>query len=264
MFNVLAKTIYDKRWFMFGWALGFAFMAFLMALFFPTFSEDNSIGQLAESLPAALQGMIGDLAILKEVPTYLASELFTIRMPMIAFVAAIVLAISLSIADEENGQLRTLLSLPVSRTAVVIAKWCASAFILLLISAGMFTGVYAGLAVVGETVEFWLLLELVGMTWLLILALVTLVFGIGVATGSRALATSVGVIVAVGSFLLSTFARAVDWLKDYEVASILHYFPAVDIAQNGLEMSDTFVYIAVILVSLLVAVIGFRKRDVRT
>jgi len=263
MGNVFLKTVYDKRWFICGWTLGFAFMAFLMAVFYPTFSEDDSIGQLAESLPAALQGMIGDISILKEVPTYLASELFTIRMPMIAFVAAIVLAVGLSVGDEENGQLRTLLSLPVSRTGVVIAKWCASAVILLLISLGMFAGVYAGLAVVGETVEFPLLAGLIGMTWLLILAVVSLIFGIGIATGSRALATSIGVIIAVGSFLLSSFARAVDWLKDYEVVSLLHYFPAVDIAKDGFEISYTFVYIAIIAVSLLVAIIGFRRRDVR-
>ena len=64
MFNLLRKTIYDKRVFIIGWSAGLAFFAFLMMLFFPAF-QNSGLDQLLSSLPPeiqALKGLLGDLS----------------------------------------------------------------------------------------------------------------------------------------------------------------------------------------------------------
>lgn len=67
----------------------------------------------------------------------------------------------------------------------------------------------------------------------------------------------------IGSFILTTFARSVEWLQPYEHASIFHYFPAATIAKSGIAFSDALVYVMIIIIFLAIGTIAFRRRDVR-
>ena len=71
-----------------------------------------------------------------------------------------------------------------------------------------------------------------------------------------------GVIVVIGSFILTTFGQAVDWLASFERLSLLYYFPANDIMRDGVNWPDTAV-LGVITVGLLaVSLAIFRRRDI--
>ncbi|MBC7868878.1 hypothetical protein H7X69_01700, partial [Candidatus Saccharibacteria bacterium] len=54
-----------------------------------------------------------------------------------------------------------------------------------------------------------------------------------------------------------------EWLRPYENVSLLHYFPAPDIAKGIIDLSDVVVYASLIVIFLLVAIAIFRRRDVR-
>lgn len=71
-----------------------------------------------------------------------------------------------------------------------------------------------------------------------------------------------GVMVIIGSFLLSTFAAAVDWLNGYEFLSLLHYFPAIKIVENGIMLSDSSVLAVISLLTLLISWVLFLRRDI--
>src|SRR5690606_15719077 len=118
----------DKRFFILGWVLGLAFLGFAMTAFFPSFNG-GQIDEMLSSLPPALQGLIGDLQDWHELPNYIASQIFDVRLSIIIAVMAILLAIGLTVAEEDKGQLRTIVSLPVSRRSIVTAKWLAAVLI---------------------------------------------------------------------------------------------------------------------------------------
>lgn len=263
MINLIFKTFWDKRLFIFGWALGIAFLSYLMTIFYPTFNE-GAIDELANSLPPALQGLVGNLANLKEIDTYIGSQLFEIRLPIFISIFAILLSVGLTVAEEDKGQLRTLISLPISRRSIIFAKWLSLVGICAIAALATIAGIYLGLWQISETIEAMVIVRLVLMSGLLITALATIIFGIGLATGSRAVTTTVGIVVAVGSFILTTFAQSVDWLKDYEWLSILHYFPAPEIAQGTFEISTVFVYVGLIVAALVMALIFFPRRDIKS
>jgi len=263
MRSVYLKTLYDKRWFIFGWTLGFAALSVLMATFYPAMHQDGTLDALVASMPPALKGLVGSLADLKAFPTYLGSQLFDIRIPIIAGVMAIILALGLSTAEEERGELRTFLSLPISRTKLLLQKWLALCTIMAMTVLGIVAGLYASMPFIdGASIEFETLARLVAMTWLVMIAFGTVTFAAGFASGSRATANTLGILVIVGSFILSTFGQAVDWLGDFEKFSLLHYFPAVEIAKGTIELRDIAVLSGVTVVSLLVAIILFRRRDI--
>jgi putative exporter of polyketide antibiotics len=98
--------------------------------------------------------------------------------------------------------------------------------------------------------------------WLFAICLATIVFAVGMATGKRGPTMAIGVVIAVGSFILTTFAAAVDWLQSYEKISLLHYFPAADIARSGIELRDVAVYAGLICVFIIIGIVGFRRRDI--
>lgn len=263
MRNLFTKTLYDKRTFIIGWVLGMAFIGYLMTIFFPAFHQNSSLDQLVKSLPPALQGIVGNLDNLKQLSTYLGSQLFDVRMPIFLSVLTILLAVGLTVSEEDKGQLRTLIALPLSRTRILFVKWAAIVLICLLATLAVIGGIELGLLAINETLDFMVLVRLGSMMWLLSVALATVIFGIGLATGNRGLTTAIGVLVTVGSFLVTTFAPSVDWLNNYEKFSFLHYFPAPDIAKGTVDPMNVIVYAGIIVVFLTAAIIAFRRRDVR-
>lgn len=261
MFSLFTKTLYDKRSFIFGWGLGMAFIAFLMTVFYPAFHQDNGIGQLIESLPPAFQGLVGDLNNLKEMSTYLGSQLFDIRMPIFLSIFTIILASGLTTTEEEGGQMRTLAAMPISRVGILLSKWFSGVFISLVITLTTAAGIGFGLMVIGESLDIMVLVRLCSMMLLLTVAIFTIVFSIGLISGKKGITTGLGVVITVGSFLLTTFAQSVDWLAPYERFSLLHFFQAPEIAKGTIELGDVAIYGAIIAVFIVVAIITFRRRD---
>lgn len=264
MKNIFIKTLYEKRWFTLGWGIGFIAFAALMVTFFPAMHMDGAIDALVANMPSAFQGLIGDLADLNEFSTYLASQLFDIRLPLVAGIMAIILGQSLSTAEEERGELRTLLSLPVSRVRLLLEKWLA----LVVITGLTVTGLYVGIVVTmpfveGATIDVNDLLSLLGTTWLLMITFGTIAFGVGTITGEKGAANLISILAIIGSFILSTFGQAVEWLEGIEWLSLIHYFPATDIVKYGVSWPDIAVLSGVTVVLLVASIIVFRRRDIK-
>jgi len=261
--SVFLKTLYDKRAFMAGWSAALAGFAALLVIFYPSMHQEGVMDELAKTMPPALQGLIGDLADLSHFDTYIASQLFDIRLPLLAGIMALILGLGLSVSDEERGELRTLLSLPISRTKLFVQRWLAMVTILGVTLTGLLIGLYASMPFVeGATIDVSEMLPLVAMTGLMMVTFGTIPLAIGIATGKRAVASAIGIAVVIGSFILSSFGAAVDWLEPYVKLSLLNYFPAVDIVKSGIDISDVLVLGGITAALLIIAFVLFRRRDV--
>ncbi len=261
MFNLYRKTLRDKRFFIMGWSIGLAFLSFTMVAMFTSFSG-GAIDELVASLPPAFEGLMGDLQDWKQLSGYIGSQIFDIRLPIFISILSILLAVGLTVAEENSGQLRTLVSLPISRAKIILGKWLAIVTICFIASLATVLGVEIGIPLTGETIDRMVLVRLGLFTWLMVTALATVIFAVGLATGRRSITTSAGIIITIGSFLLTTFAQSVSWLKDYDWLSFLHYFPATDIAKGAVEWSNVMFYVVTIVVSLIIAFVCFPRRDI--
>lgn len=263
MQSVFNKTLREKRGFLVGWGLGFLALAGLMVVFFPAMHTDGSLDALLKNMPAAFQGLVGDLANLKEFSTYLAAQMFDVRVQLLGGVMVIILALGLTVAEEESGRLRTVLSLPISRTSLFLQKWFAMLVIIAITTAMLGVGVLAFQPFINEAIDLGVLARLLGMTWLLLSALGSIVYALGSATGLRSVAMPVGTLIVVGSFIITTFSAGVDWLKNYEQLSVFYYYPAVEIAKNNADVKDAFILLGIGLVPIIIGWLFFRRRDVR-
>jgi ABC-2 type transport system permease protein len=263
MRNLFTKTLYDKRFFILGWGLGMVLFGFLMTIFYPSFSDSSSLASLVKNLPPALQSLVGNLSNLNTLSTYLGSQLFNVRVPIFISILSIILSVGLTVGEEDRGQIRTLLSLPLSRRRIIVSKWFIIVTICLIATIMTAVGIEIGLLTIHDTLDMTVLLRLCSVMWLFSVSLATIIFGIGLATGSRGFTTGMGVLIAVGSFILTTFSPSVSWLGDYEKFSLLHYFPAADIAKGTVDPLNIIVYSVIIVVFLVIAFVAFRRRDVR-
>ncbi len=257
--------MYDKRIFIIAWSIGLAFFAYLMLLFFPAF-KDSGLDQLLATLPPelkALKGMIGDISALSTPSGYLAGQFFDIRMPMFISVFSVILAVGLSVKDEEEGYIRTLLALPLSRIKLLFGKLIAIVVICVATTIATVSGLYLGALSVNVNLDWTVVSNLSLVMLLLSICMTTLVYCIGLSTGKRGITMGLGILVGAGSFLLTTFAKSVDWLQPYEKVSLFHYFPAVDIVKNGISIWDVVVLVGITILSILLTIILFRRRDVR-
>ncbi len=262
MNSVFVRTLQDKRWFILGWFIGFALLATVMVVFYPSMRQEGTLDQLMATMPDAFKGVMGDLADLTRFDTYLASQLFDIRASLLAGIMAIILAMSLTVSEEEKGLLRTMLSLPVSRVSLLLQKWLAMVAIIFVTLLGIVVAVYALQGTVDAAITFAAMTKLFFMTWLVLVAIATITFAAAMITGRRAIAMLVGVLVMAGSFIVSTFGMSVDWLADYEWLSLFHYFPASEVVRQGIETNSVVVLGSLTAISLAASLIVFRRRDV--
>lgn len=262
MRSIYLKTLYDKRSFIVGWTIGFTALAALMTSFFPAM-RTTGLDELVKNLPPAFKGLIGDLSLLQNFDTYLASQLFDIRVPLIAGIMAIILGLGLSVAEEESGELRTLTALKIGRVSLLIQKWLAMVTIIAVTAIGFLAGTYLVIPLIDDaSIGLDELLRLIAMTLLVMVTYGTIPFAVGLASGRRAAATFVAIFVIIGGFILASFGQAVDWLADYEKFSLLYYFPANDIVKGNIALGDVAVLGGITITLLIIAIIAFRRRDI--
>lgn len=260
---MISRTLYEKRWFMAGWALAFGTMSSLVMFFFPSFSQGGGFDEVAKSIPEQLQGFIGDPAIFSSLDGFIALQVFDVRMSLILIIMSIVLASGLTVKEEESGDMRTTLASAMSRTRLVWTKYIAALLIITVLNMATIAGIYIGIIGIGESAPHTLLLQLGLLSTLFGLVSFTIPFAAGIATGSRAFTMTVGLTVALGSYLLSAFSKAVDWLEPWDVLSLIHYYDTAGIREGNFDFLNVWLYVLIILLALSVSLILFRNRDLR-
>lgn len=262
MRSLITRTLYEKRWFLMGWSVVFAVMTTLVLMFYPSFSEGPAIDELTKTMPQQLRGLIGDPDQYKSVEGFIASQIYDIRMPLLIMIMGLVLSIGLTIREEENGELRTLSALALSRHRIVIEKWLAGLLIIITLNLVAAAGTYIGILSLAENPPHELIWRLMVLSSLFGAVAFTIPFSIGMASGRRAPTMFLGLVITIGSFLLTTFAKAVDWLNDWESFSLMHYYDTSALRAGHFIQSDNWILVSIAVLMLGIAIISFRQRDI--
>ena len=262
MRSLLTRTLYEKRWFIAGWSAVFGVMSTLVLMFYPSFSDSGGFAEIAKTVPSQLRGLIGDPDIFSTIEGFIALQVYDVRMSLLLVIAMLILATGLTVREEESGDLRTTLTVKLSRTGLVIEKLLAALIITVVLNLAAVSGIYVGLISLGETMPHELLWKLFGLSCLFGVTAFMIPFAIALATGKRSITMFVGLFIAIGSYILTTFARSVDWLKDWEQISLLHYYDTGSIRHGSFDSLDAVVLGLIIAITLTIAIAVFRVRDI--
>lgn len=260
--NLFLKTLHDKRGFMLGWSIGLAVMAGITIAFFPTIKDQ--MGELFANVPKALEGVTGSPDDYKNITGYVATGVFDLRIPMLTIVMAIVLALGVSSSEELSGRLYQLLAQPISRSKIVLQKWLAMLTIFAAAHLALLLGILLVIALIGESMALSSVFIGTFMCLLLTLAIGSITLAMGFATGRKGLTTMIVTSYVFGSYLLTSFAAQIEWLRHIEPISIFHFYKASEAIKGSYSLGNIAVLCGVAAATLLIGTFFFNKRDVGT
>lgn len=260
--NLISKTLYDKRGFMFGWSLGLVVMAGITVAFFPTIKDQ--MGTLFANMPKALESITGSPEDYKTISGYVSTGVFDLRIPMLTITMAIIIGLGLGVGEEYSGKLYLLLAQPLSRAKIVWQKWLAMVGTFVVVHLALFAGILAVIALINESMPLHKVAAGTLMCFLLTVATGSLTLALGFALGRKGSVTMLVATYVFGSYLLTSFAAQIEWLKHVEPISLFHYYKASEAIKLGYNSSNIVILLAISLTAVAIGAVIFSNRDVGT
>jgi ABC-2 type transport system permease protein len=259
--SVFAKTLWDMRRALLGWAIGITAVGVLYAAFYPAIRTPE-YEEMMESFAPELMEALGFTAITTPVG-YLGSTTFGLLGPILIIIFGTWFGTKAVAGDEDTGKLDLLLAHPVSRWQIVAERLGSLIVAATLVCAALF----AALQAISGFAEF----SEIGAANLLAasmhLAALGILFGglalaVGAATSSRGVAVAVVAIVGIVAYFGNTMASRIPELGALRDISPFHFYSGGSPLANGLQATDLAVLLLTAIVFVAVGGLVFNRRDV--
>ena len=240
-----------------GYAAGMALYTFVVVALYPSFRNSTSLNGLSGSTAAALFGVTGPLT---SPAGWLNGNIYGNFFPLIMLMLTIGYGAAALAGQDENGTLALIAALPMRRRTILFQKAGAMALQALLLAAAVTICVFIGrgfqLAISpGDAIGISAALVLMGLDFGL------LTMAVGAATRRRGTALGVGAGVAAASYLLSSLATTISWIRPGRYLSLFYWSVANGQISEGVSLGGFAVLIVAGLAVLLAAVLAFRRAD---
>ncbi len=263
--KLVQKELRDKKWSLLAYSfISISFMIMYIALFPSIKSEAANYEQLFESMPKALSETFDiQAASFTQLESFLAIELFSITWPLLMALLALSRAGSSITGEIEKGSMGTLLSLPISRSRILLSK---------IIAGGVSIGAFAAVTVLAAIPLSAVFSINIHASRFFVLTGLGILYGLTVFAITSLIATlssershvyfAIGGLLAV-MYTLNIISNLRDSLNWLQYASIFHYFNATAaLAQSAINTVSLAVFIASTCILLGLAFLRFRKRDI--
>ena len=258
--SVFERTFHEQRRSLMVWTAGLFVLAVTMAALYPTIRGNRELSNLYESYPKALRSLFG-IADLTTGIGYLRAELFSLVVPLLLIVLAVLWGGDMIAGEEDRGTMDILMANPISRRRVVCEKWGALGMGIVMVAAGLTAGLVVGVLATGMHVKVVGLAAAVVSTTLLGVLFGSIALAVGAATGRRGAARGTAAALAVLAYLVSSLADLVAWLEPIRPLSPWYHALGVDPLTTGFSLLHIAVLVGLILLAGAVAVVTFDRRD---
>jgi ABC-2 type transport system permease protein len=244
-----------------GYALGIAAYTFVIVALYPQFRHDTGLDKLADS-DSAVMALFGAAGSITTPDGWLNANLYANFAPLIVLLVTIGYGAMCIAGQNEDDTLALIVTEPLSRRSIVAQKMLALAF-----QAAVVAVAFGIVVVIGRNFELQIpLANVFGASMgvlLLGIDLGLLALLIGARTGSRGTALGVASVVAVVSYVVSSMAPVVSWLKPVQPLSLFYWAVGDNQLVDGLSASSWLVLGGVGVALALAANWAFDRLDVR-
>lgn len=194
---------------------------------------------------------------------YLNSQLYFITLPILFILLSVTLANSLLNKEERRGTLELLLARPISRSSLLLAKAVTGGVVMAILGIVTFLTVWlCSWAAHMDIAAGYLLLTTVAMV-LFSGAFGALAFMLFAASRpTRRLAIPVAVLISFGGYILASLSGLVHGLDWAAKLLPYHYYNPGAMLHGHLSIGLVIYVLAIYVGSLLIALLGFRRRDI--
>jgi ABC-2 type transport system permease protein len=259
--SIYLKTLYNLRWQVFGWGAAVGFIAFITMVAYNSFDQEG-IDNIVSSVPDSLKSLVGSVDDFKTIPGYIGQQIFGPNGYLVAIVAAIIIPIAVTAGEEDDKRLQTLITMPVTRSAIFCQKWLAVITAMLVLVAALVGATYLGLLIVGHNADFARMMQSALAFFLMNSAFATIAFSVAMFIGKKGASIALAAGYTALSFVVTSLAASVEWLRYADKFSILHYYNNPQIMANGLTTNHLIIMAAIIVVAGTLGWIRFRHRNI--
>ena len=200
-------------------------LIFINMIFYPSFKDQAAELQKSfANIPDSISQFIGGTDFFSPVG-FLNSQIYFLMLPMILIILAIGLGSSLLAREEQDKTIEVILARSISRTKFMSAKVLAGLLIITLVtSVSLLTTVITAQVVNLEGVSAGSMLLATFGCYVLVLSLGAISFMFTALGKARGASIGVGTAFAVGSYIISSLAGTVSWLKVPSKFLPFHYY----------------------------------------
>jgi ABC-2 type transport system permease protein len=254
--ELLRHELRERRWS--ALILGLIVAGMGVFIFALTAGLSKAIADLTHSFPQALTAFIGGGGA----GGYAVGELFNLIAPAALVGYAVAVGASTIAREEEKGTMSMLSAQPITRMSIVTSK----ALALLASLVGATALLWVGAAISSSVYNIGL--DLSGLTAICVhLLFLAVTFGAialaaGGLTGNPGLASGIAGALAVAAYAANAMlplAKLGDWAK----LSPWYYFAGSNPLTNGIDGWHLLVLVGVAAVAVVVAYLGFTRRDLK-
>jgi ABC-2 type transport system permease protein len=236
-----------------------ALYTLVIVALYPAFKHTTSLDKLATDNPAvaALLGVVGSLT---SPGGWLNANIYEYFLPLVLLLSTVGYGAAALAGHDEDGTLGLVVSLPVRRATVVGEKALAMGIqamaiavaVAVCVELGRFFDVTAG---VGHVLTVTLATVLLGLDYGLV------ALAVGAATGRRSTAIGAASALAAASYLVSSLAPVVAWIRPARFLSLFYWAVGNDQIANGVSLADYAVLLGVGIIALGVGALAFERLD---
>lgn len=256
--SVIRLDLALRRRSLIAYSLGMAAYAVIIVALYPAFKNSTALDDLM-SKSAGLAALFGISGSLTSPTGWVNANIYANFFPLILLLLTIGYGAGLA-GQERDGHLELILTLPISRSQVVIQKTVALFAQAAVLSVVVFLCVLTGRGF-DLAVPPWQLATATVGVMLLGADFGFLALAIGAATGHRGAALGTSAAAASTAYLISSMAPLVSWLKPARYISIFYWAVGNGQLDRGLSFDSFLVLVGVGVVTGSIALVAFQRHD---
>lgn len=246
------------------WTVGLVAMVGIELWVYPSIRESSAgMDELMQSYPEAFREFFRMSDFTSEIG-FLNVEVFSLVVPLVFIAVGASWGANATADEEERGTADLLLTLPIARSRVLLAKMAATVIVLLGLAAALTaTLVVGGLPIdlgipVGQLAAASLSSALLGVLY------AAVGFLVGAATGHRGIALGATIALALAGYLVYSLAPLVDAFDGINPINPFQWAMGPDPLTNGLDLGFTLRLVVTAGILLAITPLIFRRRDIRS
>lgn len=258
--NIPIKTLTDHQ---FTATISAAAIVYTALLVGPMFNGlSSTLGELTSAMPDALLRIVGGVDMSTAAGWYHA-EVFSLVLPGAIGAVTVMMGARALAGEEESNTMDLLLSNPVTRTRVVMAKFLAILAMALLLSVATFVGTAGGVLLGGLDLSMTNIAaaSLQGAGLGVVLGAAALLGG--AISGRARTAAYAGMAVGFVGFVIYSFFPANERLAGWVRVSPFYYYADNAPLTNGINWSYTAMLFGVSALMAVASAVAFERRDIR-
>jgi ABC-2 type transport system permease protein len=262
MSTLLVKTLRDRWKGLLGWSLGISAMVAIQLSVYPTVKKSaEGLSAFLENYPETLR-QIFRMDDYTSGPGYLSTELFSFMMPLIFIAVGASWGSHATAIEEERGTADLLLTLPISRTRVLLTKMWAGLVSQIFLAFVLTSALLAGVGFVDLKIDASRVLA--GALSLVLIGAMfhSLSMFLGALKAKKSIALGGSIAVALAGFLFYSLSPIVDTFDRLTPLNPFQWTLGSQPLTRGIDVGYTLISVALSLSFYALSVLFFRKRDI--